>query len=193
MKTHHFLLGGYYQGDMQLEPEIRDVRRENDEKPNRHNFCFRKEFRFDFHMVHHGPEGLFHTSLPRISVCCSATRTCNIFIEITILFLGVNNTQLIIRMMRAMENLTSVNGAQCIQFREKNSSDTKFITIYNGNGCHAPVGSWGNYVGFRGVSLMDSSSGTCMVTGTIQHELNHVLGEMFGDFHSILICFFSFR
>lgn len=164
-----------------LEPETRDVSRENDEKTNHHDFCFREELRFDFHMEHHGPEVLFHTSLPRISVCCSLTRTCNIFIEITILFLGVNNTLFIVRMMRAMENLTSVNGAQCIRFREKNSSDTRFITIFNGSGCYAPVGSWGSFVGVRGVSLMDSPSATCMVTGTVQHELNHVLGKFHGE------------
>lgn len=94
---------------------------------------------------------------------------------------GANNTAFIVRMMRQMENLTSVNGAQCIRFREKNSSDTIFITIFNGSGCYAPVGSWGNYVGVRGVSLMDSPSATCMITGTVQHELNHVLGPFFDN------------
>ena len=38
------------------------------------------------------------------------------------------------------------------------------------------VGSWGNYVGVRGVSLMDSPTSTCMISGTIQHELTHALG-----------------
>lgn len=41
--------------------------------------------------------------------------------------------------MRAMENLTMVNDTQCIQFRPKNASDSKFITIFNGSGCYAPV------------------------------------------------------
>ena len=41
------------------------------------------------------------------------------------------------------------------------------------------VGSWGSYVGIRPVSLMDGPFSTCMVTGTVQHELTHVLGKVF--------------
>lgn len=91
--------------------------------------------------------------------------------------LAFNNSLLIVQMMREMENLTSVNDTQCIRFREKTASDTIFITIMNGSGCSAPIGSWGTYDGVRPVSLMDSPRGTCMVSGIIQHELNHVLGK----------------
>lgn len=42
-------------------------------------------------------------------------------------------------MMRAMENLTMVNNTPCITFREKNSTDPYYITIFNGSGCYAPV------------------------------------------------------
>ena len=38
-----------------------------------------------------------------------------------------------------MENLTSVNNTQCIQFRPRNASDPYYITIFNGTGCYAPV------------------------------------------------------
>jgi hypothetical protein len=41
--------------------------------------------------------------------------------------------------MRAMENLTQVNGTQCISFRPKNATDLYYITIFNGTGCYAPV------------------------------------------------------
>ena len=41
--------------------------------------------------------------------------------------------------MRTMESLTQVGGQPCITFREKNSTDLYFLTIYNGSGCFAPV------------------------------------------------------
>lgn len=59
-------------------------------------------------------------------------------------------------MMREMENLTSIDGAQCIEFREKNASDTIYITIMNGSGYSAPIGSWGNYADVRSVWSLES-------------------------------------
>ncbi|CAF1299048.1 unnamed protein product [Rotaria sordida] len=87
-----------------------------------------------------------------------------------------NNSIFIVNMMRQMENLTKVNNTQCISFRPRNASDLYYITIFNGSGCYAPVGSWGSYVGTRPVSLMHGTYSTCMVSGIIQHELTHVLG-----------------
>ncbi|CAF1142605.1 unnamed protein product [Rotaria sordida] len=88
----------------------------------------------------------------------------------------VNNSIFIVNQMRAMESLTQVNNTQCISFRPKNASDLYYITIFNGSGCYAPVGSWGTYNGVRPVSLMHGTYSTCMVSGIIQHELTHVLG-----------------
>ncbi|CAF4605538.1 unnamed protein product [Rotaria sp. Silwood2] len=88
----------------------------------------------------------------------------------------VNDSIFIVKMMRAMENLTQVNNTQCISFRPRDTSDLYYITIFNGSGCYAPVGSWGNYIGNRPVSFMHGRYSTCMVSGIIQHELTHVLG-----------------
>jgi len=45
--------------------------------------------------------------------------------------------------MRAMENMTRVNGVDCITFRDKVVSDAQyFITIQNGSGCSATVRSF---------------------------------------------------
>ncbi|UJR08287.1 hypothetical protein I4U23_012559 [Adineta vaga] len=90
--------------------------------------------------------------------------------------LSSNDTAFIEKQMRAIENLTMVNNAQCVQFRPKNATDPYFITIFNGSGCSAPVGSWGAYVGVRPVSLLSGWYSTCMVSGIVQHELTHVLG-----------------
>jgi len=50
---------------------------------------------------------------------------------------------LIIEQMRAMENMTRVNGVDCITFRDKVVSDAQyFITIQNGSGCSATVRSF---------------------------------------------------
>ncbi|CAF4330811.1 unnamed protein product, partial [Rotaria magnacalcarata] len=90
--------------------------------------------------------------------------------------ISANNSIFIVNMMRAMENLTQVNNTQCISFRPKTVSDPYFITIFNGSGCYAPIGSWGAYAGVRPVSLLDGTYATCIVSGIIQHELTHVLG-----------------
>ncbi|UJR08286.1 hypothetical protein I4U23_012558 [Adineta vaga] len=78
--------------------------------------------------------------------------------------------------MREIEQLTMVNNTQCVKFRSQTSYDSYFITIFNGSGCSAPVGSWGSYVGVRPVSLLDGWYSTCMISGIVQHELTHVLG-----------------
>ncbi|CAF1462234.1 unnamed protein product [Adineta steineri] len=91
-------------------------------------------------------------------------------------FLATNDALFIEVQMRAMENLTMVNNTQCIKFRPKNASDLYFITILNGSGCSAPVGSWGTRNVVRPVSLLHGLHDTCMVSGIVQHELSHVLG-----------------
>lgn len=175
--TWLFKLGGHYQGDIILQPGDDSVSMKSDSQSlsNRRYLLFTAE-----------------RCCHSISLWNSmAWRCCPVWIrsqhksvslskrkrEDDGFCLASNNSQLIVRMMREMENLTSVNGAQCIKFREKNASDTVFITILNGSGCSAPIGSWGNYTGVRPVSLFHSSRGTCMVSGIIQHELNHVLGR----------------
>lgn len=135
---------------------------------------FRKVWLFDAHMEPHGHEVKCLMNSLAISVSTLPSQR----IDWWNLSSGANNTLFIERMMRDMENLTSVNGVQCIRFRPKNGTDTTFITIFNGSGCFAPVGSWGNHVAVRGVSLMHSPTSTCMISGTIQHELNHVLGNI---------------
>ncbi|CAF0773456.1 unnamed protein product [Adineta ricciae] len=89
---------------------------------------------------------------------------------------SLNDSAFIVQQMRAIESLTSVNSVQCVQFRPRNASDPYFITIFNGSGCSAPVGSWGTYNGTRPVSLLSGYYSTCMVSGIVQHELTHVLG-----------------
>lgn len=140
--------------------------------------CFREAWHYDILTRQNGPVVLYPISL-KISVCFFSLAKS--FAQ-HILFhrfdiSGANHTPLIIQTMREMENLTAVNNTPCIRFREKTPSDSIFITIFNGSGCYAIVGSWGNYTGLRPVSLMDSPDGTCMVPGIIQHELNHVLGR----------------
>ena len=126
------------------------------------------------------------------NVCMLTSSPSQISTIVTIL--ARNNSLFIVQMMREMENLTRVNNTRCISFRPKNTSDRFFLTIFNGSGCFSPVsveiyvitkmlisvshqvGSWGNYVGLRGVSLMDSPTSTCMISGIIQHELTHTLG-----------------
>ncbi|CAF1133490.1 unnamed protein product [Adineta steineri] len=90
--------------------------------------------------------------------------------------ISTNDALFIEVQMRAMENLTMVNNTQCIKFRPKNASDLYFITILNGSGCSAPVGSWGTRNVVRPVSLLHGLHDTCMVSGIVQHELSHVLG-----------------
>ncbi|CAF4301732.1 unnamed protein product [Rotaria socialis] len=92
--------------------------------------------------------------------------------------ISANNSIFIVNMMRAIENLTQVNNTQCISFRPKTVSDPYFITVFNGRGCYAPIGFWGAYVGVRPVSFLHGTYATCMVSGIIQHELMHVLGEI---------------
>jgi hypothetical protein len=41
--------------------------------------------------------------------------------------------------MRQMESLLQVDGAPCIQFRERLVADQIYITIRNGSGCSAHV------------------------------------------------------
>ncbi|CAF1581101.1 unnamed protein product [Adineta ricciae] len=89
---------------------------------------------------------------------------------------SLNDSAFIVQQMRAIESLTSVNSVQCVRFRPRNASDPYFITIFNGSGCSAPVGSWGAYNGTRPVSLLSGYYSTCMVSGIVQHELTHVLG-----------------
>lgn len=59
--------------------------------------------------------------------------------KILFMILAANHSILIEKMMREMEELTAVDGKQCISFRPKNESDIYFITIFNGTGCYAPV------------------------------------------------------
>ncbi|CAF3500606.1 unnamed protein product [Rotaria sp. Silwood1] len=90
--------------------------------------------------------------------------------------ISANNSIFIVNIITPMQNLTKVNNTQCISFRPRNTSDLYYITIFNGSGCYAPVGSWRNYIGNRPVSFMHGTYATCMVSGIIQHELTHVLG-----------------
>lgn len=53
--------------------------------------------------------------------------------------LAGNNSDFIVQQMREMEALTMVNNVQCIRFRPRNATDQRFITIFNGSGCYAPV------------------------------------------------------
>ena len=57
------------------------------------------------------------------------------------IFLAAENIAFIVQQMRAMETMTMVNDVPCIRFREKNTTDRFFITIFNGSGCYAPVSS----------------------------------------------------
>jgi len=81
--------------------------------------------------------------------------------------------------MRTLENVTKVNGVNCVRFRPKTVSDQYFIYIQNGSGCSATTGAFIGFTGNRTLNLFDSTgSGTCMTLGIIQHELLHVLGRI---------------
>ncbi|CAF0752395.1 unnamed protein product [Adineta ricciae] len=78
---------------------------------------------------------------------------------------------------QAMATLTSVTSStvggttkQCVGFRPKSASDRIFLKVQYGTGCSASVG-YGT--GERRMTLQDSG---CFRSGTIQHELIHVLG-----------------
>ncbi|CAF1379247.1 unnamed protein product [Rotaria sordida] len=59
----------------------------------------------------------------------------------------------------------------CVYFRPRTSADRTFVTIEYGTGCWANIGYYQNY---RLKMLLQK--GGCFDSGTIQHELIHVLG-----------------
>ncbi|UJR20064.1 hypothetical protein I4U23_023197 [Adineta vaga] len=59
----------------------------------------------------------------------------------------------------------------CIFFRPRQAADTKFIKIQYGNGCSAHVGHIPNFQ-----STVTLQKNGCFYSGTIQHELMHVIG-----------------
>ncbi|CAF1529872.1 unnamed protein product [Rotaria magnacalcarata] len=68
-------------------------------------------------------------------------------------------------------NYQSTTRTSCVYFRPKNENDTNFLTIQYGKGCSATVG-------FRKSQriVMNLAKKGCFRSGTIQHELLHVLG-----------------
>jgi hypothetical protein len=62
----------------------------------------------------------------------------------------------------------------CVYFRPKQASDATFVTIVYGQGCNAHAGYWPKYP--LKLTLQKDASANCFVSGTIQHELLHVIG-----------------
>ncbi|CAF3218594.1 unnamed protein product [Rotaria socialis] len=87
-----------------------------------------------------------------------------------------DHSALIVDTMRLMENLTRVNDTDCIKFRPRTESDSKYIIIQNSTGCSATVGAGNGYQVTHYLNLMHAESLTCMISGVIQHELLHILG-----------------
>lgn len=103
---------------------------------------FREVWEVNLHIID-GPEALFRMNLHQILVRIYHSSSSLIK---EILFLGANHTDFIVEQMRAMENMTMVNNAQCIQFRERNATDPYYLTIFNGTGCYAPVSATDTYI-----------------------------------------------
>ena len=112
------------------------------------------------------------------------------------LLVGDAGRNIIINAMRTLENLTAINNVPCVQFRDKVDSDGQYyIMIQNGVGCSAYVSHlWdfffiyiliyifqffkvGRYTGFTFDRVVTLQNPGCLDTGTIMHELMHVLGN----------------
>ncbi|CAF4167797.1 unnamed protein product [Rotaria sp. Silwood2] len=88
--------------------------------------------------------------------------------------IGIEDQNIILNAMRTLESLTAVNNVPCVQFREKVDSDGEyFIIIENGIGCSSYVGRHTGLKLNRTVTLQNPG---CLRTGTIMHELLHILG-----------------
>ncbi|CAF4969265.1 unnamed protein product, partial [Rotaria sp. Silwood1] len=62
----------------------------------------------------------------------------------------------------------------CVYFRPREAGDRTFLTIQYGQGCNAHMGYWPNYA--LTMNLQKDNEANCFHSGTIQHELLHVLG-----------------
>ncbi|CAF3050423.1 unnamed protein product [Rotaria sp. Silwood2] len=63
----------------------------------------------------------------------------------------------------------------CVYFRPRETGDKTFLTIQYGQGCNAHMGYWPNYA--LTMTLQKDNEANCFHSGTIQHELLHVLGQ----------------
>ncbi|CAF1486185.1 unnamed protein product [Adineta steineri] len=70
--------------------------------------------------------------------------------------------------------VNSVSRTACVHFRPKQSSDATFVTIVYGQGCSAHAGYWPNYP--LKLTLQKDATANRFDSGTIQHELLHVIG-----------------
>ncbi|CAF1122162.1 unnamed protein product [Rotaria sordida] len=64
--------------------------------------------------------------------------------------------------------------APCVYFRPREAGDETFLTIRYGQGCNAHMGYWQNF-GLT-MTLQKDNEANCFHSGTIKHELIHVLG-----------------
>ncbi|CAF1480147.1 unnamed protein product [Adineta steineri] len=62
----------------------------------------------------------------------------------------------------------------CVYFRPKKTDDSTFLTIVYGQGCSAHIGYYPNYP--LKMTLQKDDSANCFDSGTIQHEILHVIG-----------------
>ncbi|UJR12508.1 hypothetical protein I4U23_016683 [Adineta vaga] len=75
--------------------------------------------------------------------------------------------------MRKIENLTAIQGAYCVRFRPRISSDPYYTKIENGQGCHSDIGQPLPPNVNHTISFAISE---CLYEVVLIHELLHTLG-----------------
>ncbi|RNA07860.1 hypothetical protein BpHYR1_032148 [Brachionus plicatilis] len=78
--------------------------------------------------------------------------------------------------MRLIEDSTRIGGKDCIKFVGR-TTETTYLRIFSDTGCWSYIGKV--FTGAQQLSLKmptAASSGSCLFTGTVAHELIHALG-----------------